>query len=174
VVLGPGADDSNLYPVPGWNRAELAADKQYECRELAGKAREITAFYKELPPVGRFVESNRSFFKDLTVSGTRERDLEIETKCGDFNLVVLVPGVKPAVVSKPEVKPQQPVKPAAETQPKPPVQPGPQVQPKPENLPKPGEQPKPSEQPKPGEQAPSARQEKPPANKPSSMTNPKM
>ena len=169
VVLGPGADDSNLYPVPGWNRAELAADKQYECRELAGKAKVITAFYKELPPVGRFVESNRSFFKDLTVSGTRERDLEIQTKCGDYNLVVLVPGVKPAVVSKPEVKPQQPVKPAAETQPKPPVQPGPQVQPKPADQAQP-----PATLPKPmaNTPGPAANQPKPQPNPPNGSNSP--
>ena len=63
VVLGPGANSSNLSAVTGWIPAELKPDKQPSCQELTGKAKEITVYYKELPPVERFIEGNRSFFQ---------------------------------------------------------------------------------------------------------------
>jgi len=161
AIVGPDADESKLYPVPGWSPADLPGDKQYACRELAAQAKEIVIYFKDQAQAGPFIARNQSFFKDLKVPNMRERDNQIETTCGDLDLVVFVPGVKPAVASKPAVQPRPAVKPGTQVQPKPPVPAGPEVQPKP------GEQPKPAEQAKPTEPSkPPATPEKPTANEP--------
>jgi protein phosphatase len=164
MILGQGADESKLYPVQGWNPSDVLPEKVFTCRKLAADASKITVYYKDLAQEVHFVATNQSFFKDLTVANTKRIDQAIEAGCGDFDLVVFVPGTKQATAANTEVHPQPAVKLPGDQPP--PPQPPPAVKPEPQPQVKPVTPPKQDEPKKTDDKPKTDGQQKPPDHKP--------
>ncbi len=159
MILGQGADESKLYPVSGWSPAEVEPERVYTCRKLAADAKQLAVYYKDRAQAERFIATNQSFFKDLTVANIRERDTDIETNCGEFDLIAIVPGTKQAATAKPAVQPGPGIQP-------PPVQPPPAPKPAPQPQVQPVTPPKQDEEKKPGDKPKTDGPQKPPEKKP--------